>query len=115
MASSEGAAIGNGQGLMLHLAPYLVAGALALSGGAYFFGRHHGAEAVRAELQERLIEAQRRAIRNAELASRIEADRLTLTRELAEAAAQLEEMANDDPDASRLAIGADSVSRLNQR
>lgn len=73
-----------------------------------------GGNNVRHLYTVRAAKAQQVAYENAERLSRKEAERLALEVERDALALELEDAARADPDASRPALGADSVRRLNR-
>jgi signal transduction histidine kinase len=95
--------------------PWLISALLVLIGLAGWQGYRMGEAAAEGRHAMQLLEAQRSAQRAADLASRKEAERLALQSERDRLARDLEDLANADSDADRPAIGAGSVSRLNQR
>lgn len=95
--------------------PKLILAALALCAVTGTGGYHLGYGAAEDDQALRVAEAQRRMIRAAEDASRAEAERLALQAERDALALELEDAARADPDASRPALSAGSVRRLNQR
>ena len=88
-----------------------LAAIVAALGGSFLYGRHWEAQnqaAALDRLQARLEAADMRARDAAR--KLIEAER-----QAADLAATLEEQANEDPDANRRALGADSVRRIFNR
>lgn len=92
---------------------YAILAALLIATGVQGYRMGVSAEATRAALK--LAEAQREAIQAAERATDAEAARLAMQAERDLLAQSLEDAAHADPDASVLALGADSVRRLNRR
>ena len=86
-------------------------GAAALFAAGYGLGTSHTSDRWQARVDAVQAERDRNAARVEALAEVLEAARA----EREALAAELEEAANADPDAGRLAIGADSVQRLNRR
>jgi len=94
---------------------WALTGVMALVGGAYTLGRHQGAAAVNAKQAVEQARLQTQMIRAAEIASRKEAARLTALQEVEQLSKELEDAAHADINAGRIALGADSVHRLNRR
>ena len=91
------------------------AGRMALTGGAYTRGRIQGAAAANARHAAAQARLQAQMIRAAEIASRKEAARLAAEVKAQQLQQELEDAARQDPHAGRIAIGPDSVRRLNRR
>ncbi len=94
---------------------WAVAAVMALTGGAYTLGRIQGAAAANARYVAAQARLQAQVIRAAELASRREAARLAAEAARRKLEQELEDAARQDPNAGRIALGADSVRRLNRR
>ena len=94
---------------------WLLAVFLASLGASYGIGRSHGAETANARhaLAQAASEAAERRAAGIQLI--IEAERLALQAEAEAEARRLEDAAKNDPDADRIAIGSDSVSRINSQ
>lgn len=87
--------------------------AAAVTSGAYLRGRHDGKLAERA-IQSRAVKALNTRLREVQANLRVlEVQYLTEMDELNAEIAELGRLANEDPNADRFAIGADSVQRLN--
>jgi len=97
------------------MAGWALAALLAVTGGAYTLGRIQGAAAANARQAAARARLQTRMIRTAEIASRREAARLAAEQQVQQLSRELENAARTDPRADRIAIGADSVRRLNRR
>lgn len=95
--------------------PWRILGTLAIGAALFAAGDHLGYGRAEDDQALRVAEAQRRAIEKSNEVNRLEAARLALQRERDQLALDLEDAARADPDASRPALGADSVRRLNQR
>lgn len=95
--------------------PWLMLAVVLALAGAAAQGYRMGGNAAEARHSAALVAAQAVATRNAELASRKEAARLALQAERDQLQRNLEDIANEDPDAGRPAIGLGSVQRLNRR
>jgi len=94
---------------------WALAGLMALTGGVYTLGRIQGAAAANARQAAVAARLQAQMIRSAEIASRREAARLVAVAKADQLAKELEDAARTDPNAGRIALGADSVRRLNRR
>ena len=101
-----------GAGVILRIRDVIaIVAIVAALGGSFLYGRHWEAQSQAAaldRLQARLEAADMRARDAAR--KLIEAER-----QAANLAATLEEQANEDPDANRRALGADSVRRIFNR
>lgn len=93
----------------------LILAALALSALTGWQGYRMGVSAEETRQALLLTDAQRRAIERTNDANRAEAERLALQAERDALALELEDLARADPDASRPALSAGSVRRLNSR
>lgn len=82
-------------------------------GAAYLKGRSDGRSVERAIQLERITELNDALDAKEEELAALEAERLEEMRALEEEVEELRRLANEDPDASRPAIGTDSVRRLN--
>jgi hypothetical protein len=94
---------------------WALAGLMALTGGAYTLGHHQGVAAASARQAVEQAHLQLQMIRAAEIASRKEAARLAALQKADELSKELEDAAHTDRNAGRIALGADSVRRLNRR
>jgi len=94
---------------------WVLAGVMALTGGAYTFGRYQGAAAANAKLAVEQARLQTEMIRAAEIASRREAQRLVAVVKAEQLSKELEDAAHTDRNAGHLSLSADSVRRLNRR
>ena len=95
--------------------PWFILAYLAVGTFAVFQGYQIGYSSASRKLEAEITEAQNKAFRNAELASKKEEQRLLLQEERDNLAMSLENDANNDPDSSRVCIGTDGVRRLNLR
>jgi hypothetical protein len=93
---------------------WAVAIALGVFAGAYGTGWYHGHRQAGIEAQARLAQAMQQAVRNAQMAGRIEAERLALEAERDALAQELEDQANADTDSTG-GLSRGRVDRLRQR
>ncbi|NOX40888.1 MAG: hypothetical protein GXP05_10335 [Alphaproteobacteria bacterium] len=94
---------------------WALAGVMALVGGAYALGRQQGGDAANSKQAAEQARLQSQMIRAAEIASRNEATRLVAVAKIEQLTRELEDAAHTDRNAGRIALGADSVRRLNRR
>ena len=94
---------------------WALAGVMALVGGSYTLGRVQGAAASDARFRAAQARLQTQMIHAAEIASRKEVARLAAVAAADKLARELEDAAHTDRNAGRIALGADSVRRLNRR
>lgn len=94
---------------------WALTGVMALTGGAYTLGRYQGGAAANAQQAVEQARLQTQMIRTAEIASRKEAARLAALQKVEQLSKELEDAAHTDGNAGRIALGADSVRRLNRR
>lgn len=96
---------------------YMIMGALAIMGtmtmGAYIKGRIDGKWSERVAHIRAVNELNQRLAQSQEQISHLEVKRLNEVRERERQAIELNEAANEDPNANRSAISVDSVRRLN--
>lgn len=91
---------------------WLLAGAFAACGAAYFAGCYEGAQRERAAMQADLADAMGQAIRNAQMAGRAEAARLEAESARDALAQELEDAAHAEP-AGGDCLPVGRVRRLN--
>jgi hypothetical protein len=94
---------------------WVLAALMTLVGGAYVLGRQQGVAAASARFAVKQVRLQAQMIRAAEIASRNEVARLVAVAKAGQLSKELEDAARTDPNAGRIALGADSVRRLNRR
>ncbi len=94
---------------------WALAGVMALVGGSYTLGRYQGTTAANVRLAAEQARLQVQMMRMADIASRKEAARLAAVAAADKLSRELEDAAHTDRNAGRIALGADSVRRLNRR
>lgn len=94
--------------------PWLILAAMAALAGAGAYGYRAGQDACQTAHALDLAKAREAAVKAAEVAGRIEADRLAAEAERDALAMELEDAARSDPGAGSCGLSADSLRRLNR-